>query len=179
MCSAIEHDRYCRSRRGRRYRHCRARLGSRRTTRATGPNRTGLEALGYWGSVVSKTASAVAYGAQVQASTLPSCEQAFTGTVTVTNGGINVTGTSLFNSNVGIIGSLNASQNVTASQVHATQVSLPMVARSGWVIPTARLIPAALRSEAARCRAPERVALRRLPATSVQLRSAMARVPSA
>lgn len=86
-----------------------------------GPIEQGLEASAIGVQVVSKTASAVAYGAQVQASTLPSCEQAFTGTVTVTNGGINVTGTSLFNSNVGIIGSLNASQNVTASQVHATQ----------------------------------------------------------
>jgi len=86
-----------------------------------GPIEQGLEASAIGVQVVSKTASAVAYGAQIQASTLPSCEQAFTGTVTVSNGGINVTGTSLFNNNVGIIGSLNASQNVTASQVHATQ----------------------------------------------------------
>jgi hypothetical protein len=87
----------------------------------TGPVQQGLEASSIGVQVVSKTASAVAYGAQIQASNLPSCEQEFTGTVKVSNGGINVTGSSLFNNNVGIIGSLNASQNVTASQVHATQ----------------------------------------------------------
>ena len=86
-----------------------------------GPTQQAAEAAALGIQVVSKTASAVAYGAQVQQTMLPSCEQTFTGTVTVTNGGVNVTGGSIFNGNVGVVGSLNASQNVTASQVHATQ----------------------------------------------------------
>jgi hypothetical protein len=86
-----------------------------------GPTQQAAEAAALGIQVVSKTASAVAYGAQVQQTMLPSCEQTFTGTVTVTNGGVNVTGGSIFNGNVGVVGSLNASQNVTASQVHAIQ----------------------------------------------------------
>src|SRR4029077_19240387 len=66
-------------------------------------------------------AAAAAWAAQIRASQLPNCDQQFTGTVTVSNGGLNVTGQSIFNNTVGIIGNLNASQNVTASQVHATQ----------------------------------------------------------
>lgn len=71
--------------------------------------------------LVGKTASAVAYAAQIQASNLPSCEQEFTGTVKVDAGGVNVTGASIFNNDVGVVGNVNVSRNVTASQVHATQ----------------------------------------------------------
>jgi len=44
----------------------------------TGPIQQGLEASAIGVQVVSKTASAVAYAAQIQASSLPSCEQEFT-----------------------------------------------------------------------------------------------------
>lgn len=72
--------------------------------------------------VVSKTATGVAYGAAVRATQLPSCEQEFTGTVTVSgNAGVDVNGKSIFRNDVGIIGNLAVSGNVTASQVHATQ----------------------------------------------------------
>ena len=46
---------------------------------------------------------------------LPQCDQKFSGTVTVLNGGINVTGNSLVQGNLGVTG------NVTASQLQATQ----------------------------------------------------------
>jgi hypothetical protein len=64
---------------------------------------------------------AVALGNQILGTTLPSCEQAFTGTVSVSAGGVNVTGGSLFTGNVGVAGDVAVSGNVTASQFHATQ----------------------------------------------------------
>src|SRR4029079_8114374 len=88
-------------------------LGAESVAQAAGvgPTQQAAEAAALGIQVVSKTASAVAYGAQVQQTMLPSCEQTFTGTVTVTNGGVNATGASIFNGNVGVIGNLNASQN--------------------------------------------------------------------
>ena len=58
---------------------------------------------------------------QVYVSTLPQCEETFTGTVRVTGGGVNVTGASIFNNTVGVVGNVNVSANVTASRVLATQ----------------------------------------------------------
>jgi len=51
----------------------------------------------------------------VYTANLPQCDQTFTGTVTVANGGINVTGNSLIQGNLGVTG------NAAASQFNATQ----------------------------------------------------------
>lgn len=51
----------------------------------------------------------------VYTANLPQCDQAFTGTVTVQNGGVNVTGNSLIQGDLGITG------NAAASQVNTTQ----------------------------------------------------------
>ena len=64
---------------------------------------------------------AAALANSIYANTLPSCEQEFTGTVTVDAGGVNITGQSIFNNTVGVDGNVNVSGNVNASQVHATQ----------------------------------------------------------
>ena len=53
--------------------------------------------------------------------TLPDCEATHTGTVAVTDGGVNVTGTSIFNDDVGVAADVNVEGDVNASQVHATQ----------------------------------------------------------
>jgi trimeric autotransporter adhesin len=93
----------------------------------TGPTEQAAEAAAIGLQVYAKTASAVAYAAQIQASTLPSCDQEFTGTVKVDAGGINVTGKSIFNSDgsgqpaVAVNGNVAVSGVVTASQVKATQ----------------------------------------------------------
>jgi hypothetical protein len=86
-----------------------------------GPTQQAAEAVAIGIQVGAQSASAAAYAAQIRAAQLPNCEAEFTGTVKVSNGGLNVTGQSIFNNTVGVIGNLNASQNVTASQVHATQ----------------------------------------------------------
>jgi len=57
----------------------------------------------------------------VYVATLPNCEAEFTGTVTVSGGGLNVTGGSIFNDDVGVAGNVNVEGDVNASQVHATQ----------------------------------------------------------
>lgn len=57
----------------------------------------------------------------VYVATLPNCEAEFTGTVTVSGGGLNVTGASIFNDDVGVAADVNAEGDVNASQVHATQ----------------------------------------------------------
>ena len=57
----------------------------------------------------------------VDAANLPDCEVTHTGTVQVTSGGVNVTGTSIFNSPVGVVGDVNVQGDVNAAQVHATQ----------------------------------------------------------
>lgn len=87
----------------------------------TGPTEQAAEAAAVGTQVVAVGASAVAYGAQIQASTLPSCEQEFTGTVKVDAGGVNVSGSSIFNNNVAVVGNVMVSGDVTASHVHATQ----------------------------------------------------------
>ncbi len=52
---------------------------------------------------------------------LPTCDTTFTGTVTVEAGGVNVTGVSIFNSDVGVDANVNVSGDVNANQVHAAQ----------------------------------------------------------
>ncbi len=47
---------------------------------------------------------------------LPLCDTTFTGTVTVTDGGVNVSGVSIFNDDVGVDGDINVSGVVTSSQ---------------------------------------------------------------
>jgi hypothetical protein len=86
-----------------------------------GPTQQAAEAAAIGLQVGAQGASAAAWAAQIAAAGLPNCEAEFTGTVKVSNGGLNVTGQSIFNNTVGIIGNLNASQNVTATQVLATQ----------------------------------------------------------
>jgi hypothetical protein len=71
--------------------------------------------------VVGLTAQSVALGNEILAANLPSCEQSFTGTVSISAGGVNVTGASIFNSGVGVVGNVAVSGDVTASQVRATQ----------------------------------------------------------
>ena len=75
--------------------------------------------------VASQVAAQVfTHGSQdltVYVATLPDCEATHTGTVAVTNGGVNVTGTSIFNDDVGVAGDVNVEGDVNASQVHATQ----------------------------------------------------------
>ena len=63
----------------------------------------------------------VTWAEQVHQTTLPQCDETFVGTVTVTNGGVNVSGASIFNSNVAVNGDVAVSGNVTASKVMATQ----------------------------------------------------------
>src|SRR5690242_16368298 len=87
----------------------------------TGPTEQAAEAAAVGTQVVAVGASAVAYGAQIQASTLPNCEQEFTGTVKVDAGGVNVSGPSIFNNNVAVVGNVMVSGDVNASHVHATQ----------------------------------------------------------
>lgn len=53
--------------------------------------------------------------------TLPNCDANFTGTVKVSGGGVNVTGASIFNNDVGVAADVNVQGDVNASQVHATQ----------------------------------------------------------
>ena len=52
---------------------------------------------------------------------LPFCDQAFTGTISVSNGGANITGDSIFNSDLGVVGDVDVGGAVDASQVRATQ----------------------------------------------------------
>ncbi len=52
---------------------------------------------------------------------IPNCDQEFTGTVKVTAGGVNVTGVSIFNSDVRVDADVDVQGTVTASQVQATQ----------------------------------------------------------
>jgi hypothetical protein len=88
----------------------------------TGPTEQAAEAAALALQVGAQGASAAAWAAQIRASQLPNCEQEFTGTVTVSNNaGVDVSGKSIFRDTVGIIGNLNASGNVTATQVQATQ----------------------------------------------------------
>ena len=66
-------------------------------------------------------AGAVGVALSVDGTNLPDCEVTHTGTVQVTSGGVNVTGTSIFNSDVGVDANVNVSGDVNAAQVHATQ----------------------------------------------------------
>ena len=52
---------------------------------------------------------------------LPFCDQVFTGTITVTNGGADITGDSIFRNNLGVTQDVNVGNNVTASKVFTTQ----------------------------------------------------------
>ena len=57
----------------------------------------------------------------VAQSNLPSCDTPFAGTITVTAGGINVTGDSIFQNNLGVVGNVNVGGSVTASNLSITQ----------------------------------------------------------
>ena len=74
------------------------------------------------GATASNTAQNVY---QAAANGLPSCDQAFTGTVSVAAGGVNVTGNSVFQNNVGVAGDLTAAGSLNASQLHTSQGLLP------------------------------------------------------
>lgn len=52
---------------------------------------------------------------------LPECDAEFAGTVTVTNGGTNVTGNSIYNNNLAVGGNVNAAGTITASKISTTQ----------------------------------------------------------
>ncbi len=58
---------------------------------------------------------------EVLVSTRPQCNQTFTGTVLVEDGGVNVTGDSYFQGEIGVVGNLALTGNVTSSTVTATQ----------------------------------------------------------
>lgn len=60
-----------------------------------------------------------AYDLTVYQQTLPQCDTTFSGTVTVQAGGVNVSGASIFNNNVGVVGDVAASGNVTATKLIA------------------------------------------------------------
>jgi hypothetical protein len=70
------------------------------------------------GATASNTAQNVY---QAAANGLPSCDQAFTGTVSVAAGGVNVTGNSVFQNNVGVAGDLTVAGSLNASQLHTSQ----------------------------------------------------------
>jgi hypothetical protein len=63
----------------------------------------------------------IQYGIQLESAGLPNCDATFTGTVTVDAGGVNVTGGSLFNGDVGVDANVVVSGDIDARQVHATQ----------------------------------------------------------
>jgi hypothetical protein len=70
--------------------------------------------------------ASVAFGVDEQLlshyqNSLDNCDQNFTGTVTVKAGGLDVTGTSIFNSDVGVAADVNVEGDVTATQVRATE----------------------------------------------------------
>ena len=88
----------------------------------------GAEALGVASTVtgVASQIAATVFDQQSQdltvyVDTLPECNTTFTGTVTVSGGGVNVTGASIFNEDVGVAADVNVEGNVNASQVYATQ----------------------------------------------------------
>lgn len=104
---------------------------------ATGAKIVGLaaETAGLASSALGLADQAVGFGFQIDAqakskqahaltkyvATLPNCNAEFTGTVEVSSGGVNVTGTSIFNDDVGVAADVNVEGDVNASQVHATQ----------------------------------------------------------
>ena len=52
---------------------------------------------------------------------LPNCDATFAGTVTVTNGGVNVSGNSIFNNNVAIANNASVAGTLSASKITASQ----------------------------------------------------------
>ena len=66
------------------------------------------------------TAQSVAAGAALDASNLPNCDAAFTGTVAVQAGGVNVTGVSIFNDDVGVAGDLTTTGALGAATLEAS-----------------------------------------------------------
>ena len=87
------------------------------------------------GAVVGVTAQGVALGLGIadlfnqqtqinlanEQNGLSYCEQGFAGTISVSAGGSNITGNSIYNNNLGVAQNANVGGNVTASQVHTTQ----------------------------------------------------------
>lgn len=76
-------------------------------------------ALGFDGT--ANTANTNAAALTRTAAGLPFCDQEFAGTVKVNAGGLNVTGVSIFNNDVGIDGNLAISGEFTANQVNTSQ----------------------------------------------------------
>ena len=68
------------------------------------------DAVGLGGSIAAQV------GVQ-RASGLPSCDQQFVGTVTVSAGGANITGNSIFQNNLGVVGDLNVGGNFAATTI--------------------------------------------------------------
>jgi hypothetical protein len=81
----------------------------------------GTQALGLDSQTTSTNLSQNQQDLNVYVATLPDCEATHTGTVAVTDGGVNVTGDSIFNDDVGVAADVNVEGDVNASQVHATQ----------------------------------------------------------
>ncbi len=68
------------------------------------------DAVGLGGSIAAQV------GAE-RASGLPSCDQQFVGTVTVSAGGSNITGNSIFQNSLGVVGDLNVGGNLAATTI--------------------------------------------------------------
>ena len=81
----------------------------------------GSTVAGVASQVVAQTHTQNSQNLSVYVASLPDCEATHTGTVTVTNGGVNVSGGSIFNDDVGVAADVNVEGNVTASQVQTTQ----------------------------------------------------------
>lgn len=52
---------------------------------------------------------------------LPFCDQAFTGTISVSAGGADITGNSIFQNNLGVVQDLNVGGDISASKIRTTQ----------------------------------------------------------
>ncbi len=81
----------------------------------------GIQATGVAVSIADLVFQGFKLGIDVEANGLPNCDQAFIGTVQVRDGGVDVSGGSIFNDDVGVDADVNASGEVTANQVKAAQ----------------------------------------------------------
>jgi len=95
----------------------------------------GVEAVALGAAIVGAGANVTGVASQIAAqvythsalslteyvATLPNCDSEFTGTVKVSAGGVDVTGASIFNDDVGVAADVNVEGDVNGSQVHATQ----------------------------------------------------------
>lgn len=79
------------------------------------------QAVGVASQISGQVFSHLGYDLAAYAATLPNCDSEFAGTVKVTTGGVNITGGSIFNGDVGVAGAVNVQNAVTASRLNATQ----------------------------------------------------------